>query len=88
MGVIPGKSYLWHVLNLYPDGCKLIATSVEAILNKGSVDSVSQDPGGRYYSFPTDEDLDLFEQAGNHLFDVDEIPEFASQYIPDHSLDN
>jgi methionyl-tRNA formyltransferase len=88
MDVIPGKSYLWHVLNLYPEGCKLIAATVEVILNKGGVDSVSQDPGGRYYSFPTDDDLDLFEQAGNHLFEVDEILEFASQYLPDHSRDN
>lgn len=88
MDVIPGKSYLWHVLNLYPDGCKLIAASVEVILNKGKVDSVSQDPGGRYYSFPTDDDLDLFERAGFHLFDVEEILEFASQYIPVPSRDN
>jgi methionyl-tRNA formyltransferase len=88
MDVIPGKSYLWHVLNLYPDGCKLIAASVEAILNRGRVDAVSQDPGGRYYTFPNDDDLDLFEQAGNHLFDVEEILEFASQYIPISNRDN
>ncbi len=88
MDVIPGKSYLWHVLNLYPDGSKLIAASVEVIMKKGRVDSVSQDPGGRYYSFPTDDDLDLFEQAGNHLFDVEEILEFANQYIPVRNRDN
>jgi methionyl-tRNA formyltransferase len=85
MDVIPGKSYLWHVLNLYPDGCKLIAASVEVILNKGRVDSVSQDSGGHYYTFPTDDELGLFEQAGNHLFEVDEILEFAGQYLPDHT---
>jgi methionyl-tRNA formyltransferase len=85
MDVIPGKSYLWHVLNLYPDGCKLIAASVEMILNKGRLDSVSQEPGGRYYTFPTDDDLNMFEQAGNHLFEVEEILEFASQYMPEHT---
>lgn len=82
MEVTPDKSYLWHVLNLYPAGCDLLTASVQAISGKGSADAVHQIPGGQYYSFPTDEDLHLFQRAGHRLFDVGEILEFASRYIP------
>lgn len=82
LDVNPDKSYLWHVLNLYPDGCKMLAASIDTISNKGSVDAVKQAAGGNYYSFPTAEELRLFERTNHKLFDVAEILEFASRYIP------
>lgn len=67
------KSYLWHVLKLYTDGCKLVVDTVRLIERKGSVDATSQSDGGHYYSFPTDADLAAFTQTGLKLFDEEEV---------------
>ncbi len=76
------KSYLWHVLNLYPQACDLISTTIQEIAENGSVHASAQKQGGEYFSFPTEDDIKSFENAGWRLFDVNEVLEFASQYLP------
>ncbi len=75
------RSYLWHVLNLYADGCKLVVDTVKSISTGVSVDANDQTLGGSYYSFPSEDDLDAFRKAGLKLFDGDEIVEFARLYV-------
>jgi methionyl-tRNA formyltransferase len=79
--VNPKKSYLWHVINLYTEGCKLIESAVRTIGRDGRIDAGDQLPGGRYYSFPMDAELLAFDQLGLKLFDGDEIMELVSQHF-------
>ena len=75
------RSYLWHVLNLYTDGCKLVVDTVNLISTGLSVDTTDQSRAGKYYSFPTGEDLEVFRKTGLKLFDGEEINEFAELFI-------
>ena len=67
------RSYLWHVLELYTGGCKLVVGAVNCIEKNGSADASEQSGGGRYYSFPTDDELKAFTRAGLKLFDEQEL---------------
>jgi methionyl-tRNA formyltransferase len=75
------KSYLWHVISLYTEGCKLIESAVSSISRDGRIDAAPQLAGGHYYSFPTNAELDEFLQRGLKLFDGDEIIELISEYF-------
>ncbi len=66
------KSYLWHVLNLYSDGCQLIIEAVNAIAEDRPVSDNPQIAGGEYFSFPTEADYATFAQAGLTLFNETE----------------
>jgi methionyl-tRNA formyltransferase len=79
--VQPGRSYLWHVLQLYPAACKLLAETVELVSAASGVPQQPQPAGGNYYSFPTTAELALFRERGNRLFDVAEIHDFARYYM-------
>ena len=81
--VVPGKSYLWQVINLYKDG---VDTAVDAIatLSAGkTIAGVDQAPGGNYFSFPGQDELDRFRHAGHLLYDSSEIVDLIqTHFIP------
>jgi methionyl-tRNA formyltransferase len=77
--VSPGKSYLWHVLQLYIDGCELMAHTVEAIASGVKVPTLAQPAGGNYYTFPGEEEVAEFHERGYKLFDEAEIIEFIKE---------
>ncbi len=81
LAVENGRSYLWHVLQLYPAGCRLLLETVEKIRSGKPVETRPQSGGGAYYSFPTSEELRAFREAGHRLYDLDEVTEFAKQYL-------
>lgn len=81
LAVEDGRSYLWHVLQLYPGGCRLLLDTVEKIRLSQAVETRPQGGGGAYYTFPTSEELQAFREAGHRLYDLDEITEFARQYL-------
>jgi methionyl-tRNA formyltransferase len=76
------RSYLWHVLNLYTDGCRLIADTVNEISSGVSVNAEDQSATGRYYSFPSEADLDAFSRAGLRLYDMKETAMLKRLYLP------
>lgn len=80
--VAKGRSYLWHVLQLYPGGCRLMLDTVERIRRGEPLAPRPQEGPGAYYSFPTTADLATFRAAGLALFDVGEITEIAQRYLP------
>jgi len=81
MPVCNGRSYLWHVLQLYPQACALLANTVEQI-NAGQIPARQSQPGGgHYYSFPDQTELDAFIQSGHRLYDVDDMTDIASSYL-------
>jgi methionyl-tRNA formyltransferase len=75
------RSYLWHVLNLYPAGCALIAATVERLANNEPIASQPQPEGGHYYTFPTEANLADFSEQGLKLFDGDELVIFLERYL-------
>ncbi len=83
MPVDQGRSYLWHVLALYRDGCQLMLDAVNAIEKSGSVTCVRQSSGGNYYSFPTEDELNAFAHMGFRLVDLEEIIKIAKKFMPD-----
>lgn len=81
MRVTEGRSYLWHVLQLYPAACELLATTVDQISAGQIPVRQTQPAGGHYYSFPGQADLDAFLQTGHSLYAVSEITEIARSYL-------
>lgn len=74
------KSYFWHVLSLYEEGCAVMARAAQELASGGSLESRPQMGSSAYYSFPQDEDLARFEQRGMKLFDPIEVLEFAKRF--------
>ncbi|MFT5710399.1 MAG: methionyl-tRNA formyltransferase [Halioglobus sp.] len=75
------RSYLWNVLQLYPAGLDLMLSAVDTISRGETLASQMQPEAGTYYSFPGPAQLQAFEQKGHRLYDVQEIIEFAKQYL-------
>ena len=78
--VSPGKSYLWHVLALYPPACEKLLACVAALARGEDLPSRPQGEGGQYFSFPEEQDLAAFFDRGWALFDTDEISDIAKRY--------
>jgi methionyl-tRNA formyltransferase len=78
--VLPSKSYLWHVINLYSDAAKLIADTVKRIDNKEVLSRRAQVESGQYYSFPMDDEISMFYQQSLKLFDSEEMLSFAKRF--------
>ena len=79
--VTAGRSYLWHVLQLYPGACELLLRTIEQI-SAGKIPACEAQPaGGSYFSFPEQAELDRFLQSGHSLYDINEITDIASSYL-------
>ncbi len=79
--VAPARSYLWHVLQLYPPACTLLAETVAQIDAGLAPPATPQPPGGHYYSFPDESDVAHFLQAGFTLYDTDDMTAIAREYL-------
>ncbi|EAQ98047.1 formyl transferase [Congregibacter litoralis] len=84
--LVPGKSYLWQVINLYADGVAEMAAAVETLASGGSLNATVQSSGGHYYSFPGPEELDCFTISGHALFDPSEVTELIQMYYLEPSI--
>lgn len=76
--VDPGKTYLWHVLNLYGDGCRVMLEAVRELAGRGVLVTRAQPAGGHYYTFPTAAELAEFAGRGLRLFDEGELAAFLA----------
>jgi methionyl-tRNA formyltransferase len=81
LAVEPERSYLWHVLQLYPEACDRLFACVQQLDAGQALDVHPQPTGGNYFSFPTTDDLQAFQERGLTLYDVGEITSFAQQYL-------
>lgn len=81
--VDPSRSYLWHVLGLYEQGCALLAQAVAKVAAGEALAGVEQATlanAGRYFTFPTQEELTAFTNQGWRLVDSDEVLALARQF--------
>lgn len=81
MPVDRDRSYLWHVLELYQDGCALLLDTVQRIAQGAQVASSRQKSAGSYYSFPTEHELNAFSELGFKLADPDEIMLVVKRFL-------
>ncbi len=78
------KSYLWNLLQLYPEGVELVLAAIEALEGGQPQAGWPQPPGGAYYSFPTRAEVDDFHQRGQKLYDGQELIDFARPYLSNY----
>ena len=81
LAVRPDRSYLWHVLSLYPDGCRLMLDAVDRLRQGLPLEPQPQGEEGAYYTFPDDDELRRFAETGRRLYDLDEVRAFAGRYL-------
>jgi methionyl-tRNA formyltransferase len=74
------KSYLWHVLALYPPACKKLLACVADLAAGEQLPAQPQGEGGQYFSFPDQQDLENFFARGFSLIDPEEIVAIAQRY--------
>lgn len=79
--VSPGRSYLWHVLALYPPACAKLVECVQSLARGEELPVQPQPTGGNYYSFPDAAELQAFAERGWSLYEAEEITSFAQAYI-------
>lgn len=75
------RSYLWHVLELYEEGCQRILQAVSEIHSGKIPDCHVQSQTGSYYSFPTEQQLAEFTQAGFRLFDAIDLLRMSKRFL-------
>jgi methionyl-tRNA formyltransferase len=73
-----GRSYFWHVLQLYITGTELIVDAISSIMNNKQLNTAPQTPNGHYFSFPKSTDLLKFEQQGFMLFNKIDVASFIN----------
>lgn len=74
-----GKSYLGNVLGLYSPAVENIVDAVAVLARGEALRCEEQQQGGKYYSFPSGDDLVRFTEMGYELFNPQELLSFASE---------
>ncbi|MET1254442.1 formyl transferase [Aliikangiella maris] len=65
------RSYLWHVLKLYESGVLLILDAIATFSKNISVENHLQPKEGKYFSYPSLQNIIDFERRGGVLVDPD-----------------
>lgn len=80
MPVAPERSYLWHVMALYPTACEKLLACVAALAAGESLPVTPQPEDGQYFSFPDEQELDAFHERGLRLVDAADIVSITQRY--------
>ncbi len=76
------KSLLWHIVNLYPLGAKMILDSIQKLKHIDKLPFKSQNRSvGNYFSVPTESDLEQLKALGFKTFDEADYIELLKKYI-------
>ena len=70
------RSYLWHVLELYKQGSLDIVEAIEILGNEGILGSTPQKETNTYFTFPTGNECDEFEESGRSIVAEQDYLEF------------
>lgn len=76
------KSYLEHVLALYPGGCELIVDAVHTLASGAELPAQAQPEAGAYFGFPDSAALQAFSSAGWQLLDQAHLLDLARRFQP------
>jgi methionyl-tRNA formyltransferase len=76
------RSLLWHVVQLYPQGCQLILAAINELKSRDRLPVEFQDMNkGDYYSVPTDADFEDLKFAGFLPFIMEDYRELLFSYV-------
>ncbi len=78
----PEACYLSNTLSLYPAGCEAVLEAVSILDNRGNLPSVEHESSGTYYSFPDEDSLQRFNQAGYQWAASEFLTRLYSRYLP------
>ncbi|MEM9555233.1 MAG: formyltransferase family protein [Acidobacteriota bacterium] len=80
--VDPTHSLFWHIAQLYPAGCRLIADAIERLARDQPLDAVPQDPdGAAYYGLPEPEHFDALAARGIAVWHPDDLGPLYRRYL-------
>ena len=79
--VIPGRSYLWHVMAIYHQGCEEIVKAVDRLKSGQPLSTQPQSPGP-YFTIPTREEMVDFFQKGWRLLAEEDLNHIAALFNP------
>lgn len=74
------RSYLHNTLSLYETGIKDVVNAITQIENTGKCVSYPVKSQGNYFSFPCEQELNVFLQKGLRLYDYQDIIDVAHSY--------
>jgi hypothetical protein len=75
-------SLFWHVLELYNHGMKLISSAIVSIEQNRDLKAITQESStGRYYSYPTEEEFEIFLKKGLTIVKEAEYNELLGFYL-------
>ena len=78
----PSKSLLWHVVNLYPLGCKMIVDSLRKLETKDRLFCEKQNTEeGNYFSVPTVSDFEELKKMGFETFSKKDYVEILKEWV-------
>ena len=78
----PHQCYLGNTIGLYPAGCAAILKVVGMIEAGQEPDARAPEQSGSYYSFPDQESLEAFSQAGHQWANPEFLTGLLSRYLP------
>lgn len=78
--VVTEKSYFWHVLALYEEGCSIMANAVNELAQGRELRGEAQAGAGSYYGFPQEEDCAALDKRGFKLFEPIEVLGLARRF--------
>lgn len=73
-------SYLANVLELYPDGCRMMVDAMRKISAGGTLETSPQTGESHYYSAPQPDDLERFLAMGLRLADANDLEDFLDRH--------
>ncbi|MCH8958232.1 MAG: formyl transferase [Proteobacteria bacterium] len=73
------RSYMASVLDLYPSGCAMVLDAIRAIENDRVAPSHKQQGKGRYFSWPTQDQVDGYFEQGYRFYGDHELDDFAAR---------
>ncbi len=80
--VLKNRSLLWHVVQLYPLGCKLILANLNKLQKVEKLPVKKQDKSkGQYFSVPKESDFEQLKNAGFEVFKMDDYLEVLEEFV-------
>lgn len=78
--VIQGRSVLWHVINIYPQAVSTLCKIINQVSQGKPPEATPQPAGGRYYSFPDENDFAVLNKKGFKIYKLGEYAQLLTEF--------
>ena len=83
--VDPTRSLFWHVLQLYPKGCKMIGEAIKTLAAGQELAGVQQAGEPSYYGLPEQEHFDALRSQGFDVWQRQDVVSLYRRYLSDET---